>query len=157
MKTLITRISTVIGLYAAAMLITPAPAAALTSADFANCSKGCQYNIVWDGHQGTLMLLADGSGWLIAGGNRHLLRHRSAINPQEAVTGGYRGPGYRTNSNLNHRVVFWVDFANTPTNASDDQMFDGYMMTQTKNAIAGITWWRNIAFGFYAYNKQPIR
>jgi len=126
--------------------------------DFAGCgsNKACQYDIVWDGHQGTLQLYANGSGWLLAGGNRHVVRARLPADPQTNVPGVSKGPGYRTDSNLHHRIVFWVDFANTPDNFGDDQPFDGYLMTQSKNAIAGVTWWRNIVFGFYAANKRPV-
>ena len=159
MRTISSHLAAISGMWLAVLILAATPASAqLVPSDFAGCgAKGCQYRIIWDGHQGTLQLLADGSGWLVAGGNRHLLRHQSAIDPQATVTGGFKGPGYRTNSNLSHRIAFWVDFASTPTNFGDDQMFDGYIMTQTKNAIAGITWWRNIAFGFYADNKKPIR
>jgi len=67
------------------------------------------------------------------------------------------GPGYTGKMGvLGHRVVFFVDFANTPNNTQDDQRFDGYIFTQTlkegtsKKAISGITWWDGIPFGFYA-------
>jgi hypothetical protein len=50
---------------------------------------------------------------------------------------GRQGPGYiGTSSTAQHRIVFTVDFNNT--------RFDGYMMTQTRNAIAGVTWWNGM-------------
>ncbi|MDH5558615.1 MAG: hypothetical protein OEZ03_14795 [Alphaproteobacteria bacterium] len=159
MKSILSRLTALSGIYVAASFLAATPAAAqLNPADFAGCSaKGCQYRIIWDGHQGTLQLFPNAGGQLITANGRHKLTLTSTVDPQSKVTGGHTGPGYRTNSNLRHRIVFWVDFNNTPNNRNDDQMFDGYMMTQTKNAIAGITWWRNIPFGFYADNKQPIR
>lgn len=69
-----------------------------------------------------------------------------------------QGPGYiGVNSTDTHRIVFWVDFANTPANPADDQRFDGYVFTQTRNAMAGVTWWAGIPFGFYAANKVCSR
>lgn len=133
--------------------------AALTQNDFIGCSSyGCTYNIVWDGWNGYLTLGPDGktgelSQWLPSGGSKHFaVRYKIALNPQDSIE-GMQGPGNQKPSSLGHRIVFWVDFNNTPKNPKDDQRFDGYMMTQTKDAIAGVTWWNGIPFGFYAYNK----
>ncbi len=52
-------------------------------------------------------------------------------NPQDNIS-GMTGPGYVGKaSTLGHRIVFMVDFANTPGNTQDDQRFDGYIFTQT--------------------------
>jgi len=133
--------------------------AALTKNDFIGCSSyGCTYNIVWDGWKGYLTLGPDGktgelSQSFPSGGPKHFaVRYKIALNPQDSIE-GMQGPGNQKPSSLGHRIVFWVDFNNTPKNPKDDQRFDGYMMTQTKDAIAGVTWWNGIPFGFYAYNK----
>ena len=130
----------------------------ITVDDFTGCldAYGCVYDIVWDGWRGFLTLKPDGTGTLEQIGPKrsvYQVRHAILLNPQNVVD-GLRGPGYRVPSNLNHRIVFWVDFNNTPDNPKDDQRFDGYIMTHTKDAIAGITWWRGIPFGFYATNKR---
>ncbi len=129
--------------------------AVITARDFTGCldSYGCVYHIVWDGWKGFLTLSPDGTGTLQTKGRRYSVRHQILLNPQDTIEGS-RGPGYLTSSTLKHRIVFWVDFKNTPNNPNDDQRFDGYMMTQTKDAIAGITWWNRIPFGFYATNKR---
>ncbi|WP_323720599.1 hypothetical protein [Acetomicrobium sp.] len=133
--------------------------AALTQKDFIGCSSyGCTYNIVWDGWKGYLTLGSDGkTGYLsqtlpTGGAKRYDVRYMVALNPQDSVE-GMQGPGNQKASSLGHRIVFWVDFNNTPKNPKDDQRFDGYMMTSIKDAIAGVTWWNGIPFGFYAYNK----
>jgi len=136
--------------------------AAMTARDFTGCNEyGCTYKIVWDGWEGFLTLAppaggaGTGTGYLEQRGrDRCSVRYQILCDPQDSI-GGSRGPGYiGTRSSIKHRIVFWVDFNNTPNNPRDDQRFDGYMMTQTKNAIAGITWWNKIPFGFYATNKQ---
>jgi hypothetical protein len=53
-------------------------------------------------------------------------------------------------SNLKHRVVFWVDFGKTSRDLQDDQRIDGYIITQTLDGMAGVTWWNGIPFGFSA-------
>ena len=130
----------------------------ITADDFVGCldSYGCGYDIVWDGWKGTLTLKPDGTGSLEQITPRratYSVRHAIMLNPQNVVI-GLRGPGDQVSSNLNHRIVFWVDFNKTPNNPKDDQRFDGYIMTQTKDAIAGITWWGGVPFGFYATNKR---
>ncbi len=132
--------------------------AQMTTRDFTGClvGYGCHYEIVWDGWKGSLTLRPDGTGTLTqTTGTRgnYSVRHQILLNPQDNIE-GIRGPGYLTSSTLKHRIVFWVDFRKTPDNPNDDQRFDGYMMTKTKDAIAGITWWNRIPFGFYAYNKR---
>ncbi|MEW6606882.1 MAG: hypothetical protein AB1414_05430 [bacterium] len=131
--------------------------AAMTARDFTGCLEryGCTYDIVWDGWKGFLTLGPDGTGTLeqtTGTRGRYSVRHQILCDPQDTIEGS-RGPGYQRSSTLKHRIVFWVDFKNTPRNHNDDQRFDGYMMTQTKDSIAGITWWNRIPFGFYATNK----
>ena len=97
------------------------------------------YNIVWDGWQGTLQLcFANGeASWLQQGTVRHKVTY----------TQGRAATGY------DHRIIFYVDFNNTPTTTRDDQKFDGYFLTQqpaARRGVAGLTWWNNIPFGFYA-------
>ena len=53
-----------------------------------------------------------------------------------------------------HKIVMFIDLPNTPTNPDDDQLFEGYLFTQTKDAIAGLTYWHDRPFGFYAV--KPI-
>lgn len=123
---------------------------------------GSVYDIVWDGWKGQLILKPVATagnlltGELVKDGQRFPLNGRMLANPQESVS-GLLGPGYQIPSSLNHRVVFWVDFSRTPLNAKDDQRFDGYMMTITKNAMAGVTWWNRIPFGFYAIKLYDIQ
>ncbi len=57
------------------------------------------------------------------------------------------GPEYW---NYPHRIVFWVDFKETPGHPADDQRFEGYIMTQTEDAFAGITWKDGVPRGFHA-------
>lgn len=54
-----------------------------------------------------------------------------------------------------HKIVFFIDLPNTPTNPYDDQLFEGYLFTHTKQAMAGITYWYEQPFGFYAVKEIP--
>jgi hypothetical protein len=126
----------------------------VTQADIVRCTTRSVYTMVWDGWRGSLSLRQGGVGTLAQdGGNTpYQVRYQTQLvsNPQDTVD-GMHGPGYLgVASTLSHRITFWVDFANTPNNPGDDQRFDGYVMSQTKDAFAGVTWWQSIPFGFYA-------
>lgn len=118
---------------------------------------GNVYNIVWDGWKGELVLRTGAAeSYLEKDGNRYEVRYQILQDPQDTVE-GMKGPGATaTSSILKHRIIFWVDFNNTPDNNADDQRFDGYFFTKTKDAMAGVTWWNNIPFGFYATFKVGI-
>jgi hypothetical protein len=137
-----------LGLGLALLALASQPASAVRPQDIAKGTYGSIYALTWDGFQGTLTLRVDGSGYLTVGRTNYAVRAVYSANPQDTIV-GYQGPGYRVATSNAHRVVFWVDFANTP-NPYDDQRFDGYFFTQTLNGMAGVTWWANIPFGFYA-------
>lgn len=59
---------------------------------------------------------------------------------------GYWGTG----DQLLHRIAFLVDFNDTPSISTDDQVFEGYVFTQTNGGFGGITWWSKIPFSFVA-------
>ena len=143
---------------ALALAISSPASAQLTQANF-TCQYGATYRIVWDGWAGTLTLVPPSypdyvyKGTLASGGRTHQVRLQILKDPQDVVE-GMQGPGYTgANSTAKPRMVFWVDFPNTPNSPYDDQRFDGYMMTQSRNAIAGVTWWNGMVFGFFATNK----
>ncbi|MEN3007622.1 hypothetical protein [Pseudothermotoga sp.] len=119
-------------------------------------SYGSVWKIYWDGWEATLVFFKGGSGYIeTADRKKYNLTYMILKNPQDNIA-GMTGPGYTgKTTSLGHRIVFSVDFAQTPNNTQDDQRFDGYIFTQTlktpsKRAIAGITWWDGIPFGFYA-------
>ncbi len=48
-----------------------------------------------------------------------------------------------------HQITFHV----ARLGGSNGQRFVGHLMTQTKDAIAGTTWWNGQPFGFYATRR----
>lgn len=123
---------------------------AIRMEDVVKSDLGSIYKLVWDGWQGNLTLFRDGTGHLeIARGDHRRVRFQLA-EPQDPVE-GLTGPGFLGKPGaLHHRVIFWVDFQRTDGQPGDDQRFDVYFFTQTLNAMAGVTWWDGIPFGFYA-------
>lgn len=126
---------------------------AIRESDFVG-SEGKIYDIVWDGWKGQLILAPKQSeSYLVREGVRCSVEYL-ICNPQDKAAthtgiailgGGRQGPGFsQVTSDLKHRIFFTVHFKAGP------QLFDGYMMTQTRNAIAGITLWKGVPYGFYA-------
>lgn len=131
--------------------------AAVTAADYLG-PYGKVYDIVWDGWKGELVLMPDpwrADSKLTASGRNYAVRYEILLEAQQNV-GGQTGPGYLgVPTAQKHRIVFWVDFNHTRI-LTDDQRYDGYIMTQTKNAIAGVTWYRKMPYGFYAIFKYDV-
>lgn len=76
---------------------------------------------------------------------------------QHDVRGHVRTWSYPTAASWgpDHQIRLYADFNDTLTE-SDDQQFDGYLMTRTQDAIAGVTWWHNTPFGFYALTSGGL-
>lgn len=137
----------------------PPPPPPIQQGDFV-CADGAEYQIVWGaGWRGRLVLSSPAPpyylplGFLESGGSLFPVFYHVLAEPQEYVD-GEQGPGYRgTDSTLHHRIVFWVHFDTTSRNW---QRFDGYLMTETRDAMAGVTRSRDVPYGFYATDKKCI-
>lgn len=141
-------------LLASLIAFVPRTAAAVQLTDIVKGTYGSYYNLRWDGWQGTLELRRDGSGvlWVWGGSSWQTYGVRATyLSDQQTWVDGQQGPGYLgVDSAMKHRVVFWIDLANTPWYPWDDQRFDGYFFTGSLDAMAGVTWWNGYPFGFYA-------
>jgi hypothetical protein len=141
----------------------PPPPPPIGPGDFACYDNSAEYQMVWEaGYRGRLVLHAPLPPDFLATGFVHVadtvwpLSYQAFANPQDFID-GEQGPGYLgSDSTLGHRIVFWVDFNDTPDTLRDDQRFDGYLMTVTKDAMAGVTWANAVPHGFYATDRKCI-
>jgi hypothetical protein len=92
-----------------------------------------RYAMVHDGWKGELFLRANRGRYTSSDGHVHPVQ---VISP----------PGY-------HIVFVVVGLGGENADGLGGQKFDGYLMTQTRDAIAGVTWWQGSAFGFYAVKQ----
>ena len=91
------------------------------------------YSMVHDGWKGELTL--QGSGGTYIGGDGKKL-------PVKVISlSGY------------HLIFVVVGLGGENADGLGGQKFDGYQMTQTHDAIAGVTWWQGQPFGFYAVKR----
>ncbi|MFX0200980.1 MAG: hypothetical protein ACFFCW_33085, partial [Candidatus Hodarchaeota archaeon] len=91
-----------------------------------------RYSIVYDGWKGTLYINYPHGTFIGANGKRDQVKMRKK----------------------EHQIVFYIiGLGGENADESGGQKFEGFLMTQTKNAIAGTTWWRGRRFGFYAIKR----
>jgi hypothetical protein len=91
------------------------------------------YNIVHDGWKGELILRGTAGEYIDSNGRK--FRVQAQFVPD-------------------HKVVFYViGLGGENANGTGGQKFEGYFFTQTKDGMAGTTWWQNQPFGFYAVKR----
>ncbi len=156
----------------AAVFLSPQAQAAITSSDYL-CSIGSKqehYVMHISGERYDMYFYPSSSSktsYVSSSRGRYDIRFDTTAtktNPrpsnQQDVVEGRTGPGYipgfTASWDYRHRLVFWVDFARTPARLDDDQRFDGYIMTQTEEGLAGITWKTGVPVGFRASKHHCI-
>jgi len=87
-----------------------------------------------DGWEGTLILKATGEAGTIQG------TYIGGDGVEHAVKGTVDS----------HNITFTIDMKDTPKKDEDDQMFEGYLFTQSRSGLAGHTVWSNAKYGWYA-------
>jgi hypothetical protein len=112
---------------------TPPPDLRPASSGSANTDLNGTYNMVHDGWKGVLTLSGDHGSYTGSDGKQFTVR---------AEVDGY------------HFVIYIIGLGGQNTDGTGGQKFDGYLMTRTRDAIAGVTWWENQPFGFYGI-KTP--
>ena len=112
------------------------------------------YAMNHDGWKGTLKLWVRNMSTSTSGniGGTYTSADGSSVH---AVRGFVRSPAKTmpVEWGPDHKIELYIDFADT-TSGSDDQKFEGYLFTQTKEGMAGKTWWNNTPFGFYALKER---
>jgi hypothetical protein len=114
-----------------ATLPPPAPPPVLTPAPMDGWDG--VYNMVHDGWKGDLVLARGAGTYFDANRIRHVVRVLSR--------------------NGNHMVFVVMGLGGENADGTGGQKFEGYLMTQTRDAIAGVTWWQGQPFGFYAIKR----
>jgi hypothetical protein len=92
------------------------------------------YSMVHDGWKGKLVLGPVGSQYVESNGTVHAI----VFGPIE---------GY-------HFVFYVIGLGGENADGKGGQKFDAYLMTQTTDALAGVTYWSGRPFGFYAIKQQ---
>jgi hypothetical protein len=91
------------------------------------------YNMVHDGWKGQLFLRGPAGEYVDSNGKR--FRVTARFFPD-------------------HKIVFYViGLGGENADGTGGQKFEAYLFTQTKDGMAGIAWWQNQPFGFYAVRK----